>query len=112
MSINNNVLISESAAILKHCSYLVTLISNDVKYFTSEFCEKKFITEIEITDMDHVDERDKADTLLKKVIDNIGRSEDKEKRFHVFTAIFHVYQQLGMRMECLYSGIFTHPWYC
>ena len=81
------------------------------------FYQKKFISRDEksdITSIHGVGERVKADKLMEIVVNKLRFTRDKEKLFHMFTAIFladGAYQELGITMEQCYAGNTDHYYY-
>ena len=99
----------EYTTILHYRNILVETISRNVSHFSTKLCEKKLISnEVnrEMTSMNHVGEKEKADILLKKTLTNLNISELKEKGFHAFTAIFSA--EVSERMEEFYTGSYSY----
>lgn len=94
----------------EYFTYLLRVFCNDVPYFASSFGEDKFISEkeeSEIKNMQGIERRSEAYELLRKIANGLSDAEDREKRFHEFTAIFHFndkYQRYAVEMEGFYAG--------
>ena len=96
----------EYATILHYYNILVETISRNVLHFSTKLYETELISnEVnrEMTSMNHVGEKEKADILLKKILtNNLSISKSKEKLFHEFTAIFSA--EVSEGMEEFYTG--------
>ena len=102
---------SESAVVLRqYYNLLVETISKDVHNFVKRFEEKKLIpneASTEIVSLRGVGRKEKADILMKKILNSLSNAQCKEEWFHAFTALFSAedaYQEVAERMEEFYTG--------
>lgn len=90
-------------------------ISVDLNYFTSKFVEKGFIARAvsdDITAMYGVGAREKASSLLQKILVNLKISQNKQQWFLGFVAIFSgevAYSGLANTLMIAYpQGIYSY----